>query len=180
MSSLAALTEIRRFASKVSYGSDMTSPPRIGLLRLVALFKLFKALVLLASLATVFNLVRQDDPARTLIRWAMMFRVDRDNRYLITALAALLHLNPKQLALLTIGTVLYAALFVVEGVGLWFAQIWAEYLTIVATAGFIPVELYEVTTGNSIPKMVTLVLNLAIVVFLVIQVRQRGHRRHVP
>lgn len=158
----------------------MASPPRIGLLRLVALFKLFKALVLLASLTTLFNLVRQDDPAHTVISWAMMFHVDRDNRYLIAGLVALLHLNSKQLALLTIGTVLYAALFLVEGVGLWFAKIWAEYLTIIATAGFIPVELYEVITGNSTPKMVTLMLNIAIVVFLVIQVRQRGRRLDVP
>ena len=158
----------------------MASPPRIGVLRLIALFKLFKALVLLASLATVFNLVRQDDPAHTVISWALMFHVDRDNRYLSVGLAALLHLNPKQLALLTLGTVLYVILFSVEGVGLWGAKLWAEYLTIIATAGFVPVELYEVIKNNSSPKMVTLVLNIAIVAYLVIQVRRRGHRVGVP
>lgn len=150
------------------------SPQRsIGFLRLIAIFKLFKALVLLASLATFFNLVRQDDPAHTVISWALKFHVDRDNRYLSAGLAALLHLNPKQLALLTFGTVLYAVLFFIEGVGLWGAKVWAEYLTIIATAGFVPVELYEVLRSNSVPKTVTLVLNIAIVAYLVVQVRSR-------
>jgi len=158
----------------------MASPPRPGPLRLIALFKLFKALVLLASLATVFKLVRQDDPAHTLISWGLVFHVDRDNQYLGAAVAALLHLSPPQFVLLTVGTVVYAVLFAVEGVGLWGAKLWAEYLTIIATASFVPVELYEVTRRISIPRTVTLVLNLAIVVYLVIQVRQRRHREHVP
>jgi uncharacterized membrane protein (DUF2068 family) len=158
----------------------MARPQRIGLLRLIAIFKLFKALVLLASLATVFDLVRQNDPAHTVISWALKFHVDRDNRYLTAGLAALLHLNPKQLALLTVGTVLYAVLFAVEGVGLWGARLWAEYLTIIATASFIPVELYEVMKSNTVPKTVTFVLNIGIVAYLVVQVRRRGHRADVP
>ena len=153
----------------------MASPQRVKLLRLIAIFELFKALVLLASLATVFDLVRQDDPAHTVIHWALKFHVDHDNRYLTAGIAALLHLNPKQFALLTCGTVLYAVLFSVEGVGLWGAKLWAEYLTIIATAGFIPVELYEVSRSTSTPKMVTLMLNIAIVAYLVVQVRWRGH-----
>ena len=91
------------------------------------------------------------------------------------ALAALLHLNPKQLALLTVGTLLYAVLFSVEGVGLWGAKVWAEYLTIVATASFIPLELYEVMKSNTVPKTVTFVLNIGIVAYLVVRVRRRGH-----
>ena len=154
----------------------MASPMRLGILRLIALFKLFKALLLLASLAMVFNLVRQDDPAHTVISWALMFHVDRDNRYLSAGLAALLHLNPKQLEVLTLGTLLYVILFSVEGVGLWGAKLWAEYLTIIATAGFVPVELHEVVRSNSSPKTVTLLLNIATVAYLVIQVRRRGHR----
>jgi uncharacterized membrane protein (DUF2068 family) len=154
----------------------MASPVRsLVVLRLIAVFKLFKAIVLLASLATVFKLERQDDPTHTIITWALKFHVDRDNRYLTAGLAALLHLNPKQLELLTLGTLLYVILFAVEGIGLWAARLWAEYLTIMATAGFVPVELYEVIRSNSLPKMVTLGLNVAIVVYLVVQVRRRGH-----
>ena len=40
-------------------------------------------------------------------------------------------------------TFAYSALFLVEGTGLFFEKRWAEYLTIVATVSFIPVEIYE-------------------------------------
>jgi hypothetical protein len=152
----------------------MARPPRVGVLRLIAIFKLFKALVLLASLATVFDLVRQDDPAHTVINCA------RPNGHPGPAGAPLLHLNPKQLALLAAGTVLYAVLFSVEGVGLWGARLWAEYLTIIATASFIPIELYEVVKSITVPKAVTFGLNIGIVAYLVVQVRRRGHRTADP
>jgi uncharacterized membrane protein (DUF2068 family) len=31
----------------------------------------------------------------------------------------------------------------VEGTGLWLDQLWAEYLTVVATSLLVPLELYE-------------------------------------
>ncbi len=37
------------------------------------------------------------------------------------------------------------------------------------------VELYGVIRSNSSPKTVTLTLNIAIVVYLAVQVRRRGH-----
>lgn len=142
------------------------------MLRLIAIFKLVKVLVLLASLATVFNLVRQDDPAHTVISWALTLHVDPNNHYLRTVLAAIFHLDPKQLALLTIGTASYAILFFIEAIGLWWAKPWAEYLTIVATASFIPVEGHEIFIGISVAKTVMLVFNVAIVVYLVFHVRR--------
>ncbi len=153
----------------------MASNSRVGLLRLIAVFKLVKALALLASLATVFNLIRQDDPAHTIITWALTLHVDPHNHYLRSILAALLDLDPKQFVLLAVGTVLYALLFSVEGIGLWFDQTWAEYLTIVATAGFIPVEVYEIISRVSITRVLLFVLNVAIVWYLIVQVRHRGH-----
>lgn len=146
---------------------------RGGLLRLIALFKLVKAAVLLASLATLFNLVRQNDPAHTLITWALTLHVDPHNHYLRSVLAALLNLDPKQFVVLTVGTLLYAALFTVEGVGLWFDRAWAEYLTIIATTGFIPVEVYEILEQASVTKTLLVGLNVAIVAYLISQVRQR-------
>jgi uncharacterized membrane protein (DUF2068 family) len=143
------------------------------LLRLIAVLKLVKAFALLLSLATLFNLIRQDDPAHTIVSWALTLHVDPQNHYLRSLLAALLNLNPRHFALLTMGTVLYALLFSVEGIGLWYAKLWAEYLTIVATAGFIPIEVYEMLKELSATKTVVLALNVAIVAYLIIQVRGR-------
>ena len=152
--------------------SPMAGTSRVGWLRLIAAFKFFKALVLLGSLAILFKLVRQDDPAHTLITWALSVHVDPHNHYLRSILAAMFQLDPKQFTLLAVGAALYAVLFAVEGIGLWLAKLWAEYLTIIATAGFIPVEVYEISHGINATKLVALALNVGIVAYLVVQVRR--------
>ena len=145
------------------------------LLRTIAVFKLVKALVLLGSLAMLFNLIRRDDPASSLLAWAMRLHVDPDNRYLRALLAGILGLNAHQLELLAAGTVLYALLFAAEGVGLLFEVLWAEYLTIAETAGFVPLELYEIIIKTSAFKIAVLAVNIFIVMYLVRCV-QRGRR----
>jgi uncharacterized membrane protein (DUF2068 family) len=70
----------------------------------------------------------------------------------------------------------YAALEATEMVGLWFAQRWAEYLTLLSTSVFLPLEVYELTTKVSILKIVVLIINAAIVVYLLFAKRLFGLR----
>ena len=63
------------------------------------------------------------------------------------------------LALMALG---YAALEAVESFFLWRGKRWAEYLTVVATAAFLPLELYELTEKVSALKIAALAVNLAI------------------
>lgn len=70
----------------------------------------------------------------------------------------------------------YAVLEAVEAVGLWRGRRWAEYLTLVATAVFLPLELYELAKGISPLKVVALVVNVAIVVYLLYAKRLFGLR----
>jgi uncharacterized membrane protein (DUF2068 family) len=64
------------------------------------------------------------------------------------------------------GVVAFAVLEAVEMVGLWFAKRWAEYLTFVATAALLPLEIYELSSGVSVLKMLTFVINVAIAAYL--------------
>ncbi len=145
------------------------------LLRLIAFFKLLKGAVLLLSLAILFK-VLQHDPAQTVIDWALKLHVDRGNQYLVALLAKILDLNAQQIELLAAGTVLYAGLFAVEGVGLLLEVVWVEYLTIVETAGFVPLEIYEIIRRTTLIKGAVLLGNVAIIGYLIAYVR-RGHRR---
>jgi uncharacterized membrane protein (DUF2068 family) len=70
----------------------------------------------------------------------------------------------------------YALLEGVEAVGLWYARRWAEYLTFVATTLLLPVEIYELTRTVSPFKIVALVVNAAIVVYLLFAKRLFGLR----
>ena len=70
----------------------------------------------------------------------------------------------------------YAALEGAEMVGLWLLKRWAEYLTFVATSALLPLEVYELTVRVSPLKIVALVVNLAIVVYLLLAKRLFGLR----
>jgi uncharacterized membrane protein (DUF2068 family) len=70
----------------------------------------------------------------------------------------------------------YAVLEGVEAIGLWYQRRWAEYLTFVATIVFLPYEIYELTRSVSPFKIVALVINLAIAVWLLFAKRLFGLR----
>lgn len=81
-------------------------------------------------------------------------------------------------SLLLVGLVLaaYAVLEGVEAVGLWFGKRWAEYLTFVATAALMVPEVYELTGTVTPTKIVALVVNFAVVVYLLFAKRLFGLR----
>jgi uncharacterized membrane protein (DUF2068 family) len=70
----------------------------------------------------------------------------------------------------------YALLEGVEAVGLWFAQRWAEYLTFIATTLLLIPEVYELTGRITATKIIALVINLAVVVYLLFAKRLFGLR----
>jgi uncharacterized membrane protein (DUF2068 family) len=70
----------------------------------------------------------------------------------------------------------YALLEAIEMVGLWYAQRWAEYLTFIATTVLLPLEVYELTTRITALKVLALVVNVVIVVYLLLAKRLFGLR----
>jgi uncharacterized membrane protein (DUF2068 family) len=82
------------------------------------------------------------------------------------ALGSLSGLSAQRLEELSLGTFVYAAVFATEGVGLLLRKHWAEYLTTLVTASFIPFELYELGHKPSWLKLGGLLLNLLIVLYL--------------
>jgi uncharacterized membrane protein (DUF2068 family) len=70
----------------------------------------------------------------------------------------------------------YAAIEGLEAVGLWLQKRWAEYLTFIATTGLIPLEIYEIVTKGSPLKVLTLIVNVAVVAYLLWAKRLFGIR----
>ena len=140
-------------------------------MKLIAVFKIFKGLVLLAVGIGAVRLLHKDI-AVEVERWADIFRVDPHNRYFYSLLARFSVLNDRKLKELSIGTFFYAALLLTEGTGLLLAKRWAEYFTIIATSSFIPLEIYELVKRVSAPRLIVLLLNIAAVIYLVIELRR--------
>ena len=70
----------------------------------------------------------------------------------------------------------FAALEAAEMVGLWLNKRWAEYLTFIATTALVPFEVYELTNSVSAFKLVALIINLAVVIYLLLAKRLFGLR----
>jgi len=140
-------------------------------LRLIAAFKLLKGLALLALGIGVLNLLHKDVEAIA-VHWINVFQVDPHSHYLQKLLEKLSILDDKRLKELSIGTFFYSALFMTEGIGLSLGKRWAEYLTIVSTASLLPIELYEIAKHTTIGKLVALVINLAVVAYLIFELRR--------
>jgi uncharacterized membrane protein (DUF2068 family) len=91
-------------------------------------------------------------------------------------LSKLFSLSNERLEVTGIVVAAYALLEGVEAVGLWLAKRWAEYLTFVATVSLLPLEIYELSNRVSVLKVVALVVNLAIVMYLLFAKRLFGLR----
>jgi uncharacterized membrane protein (DUF2068 family) len=84
--------------------------------------------------------------------------------------------SPAHLRILGGVLLAYAALEATEMVGLWLNKRWAEYLTFIATTVLVPYEVYELTLSVSVFKLVALVINLAVVIYLLFAKRLFGVR----
>jgi uncharacterized membrane protein (DUF2068 family) len=139
---------------------------------LIALFKLVKALALIAVGVGALKYLHKD-LAASVLHWVNVLRVDPDNRFIQPILAKAFSVTPKQLKELSAGTFFYAALLLIEGIGLPLRKHWAEYFTIITTGALLPLEVYELVKHVTMAKIIVLVINAAIVWYLVVRVRSR-------
>ncbi|MHB8500672.1 MAG: DUF2127 domain-containing protein [Candidatus Acidiferrales bacterium] len=140
-------------------------------LMLIAAFKLLKGAVLLAVGIGALRLLHKD-VAGLVDHWVNAFRVDPHNRYIHWLLAKLPMVDDRKLKELSVGTFIYSAIFLTEGTGLAFHKRWAEYFTTITTASFLPLEVYELFRHATVAKGVALLINLAVVVYLVRELRR--------
>jgi uncharacterized membrane protein (DUF2068 family) len=95
---------------------------------------------------------------------------------IIHDLDQLFTLQSSKLRLAGAGIGAYALLEGAEAVGLWLQKRWAEYLTFIATTALLPLEIYELSHKVSPFKVIALVVNVAIVVYLLFAKRLFGLR----
>ena len=140
---------------------------------MIGIFKLLKGLALLLIGLGLQRLLHRD-VAEAVTHWVQLLRVDPDNRYVHLAISRVTDISPRQLRELSIGTFVYAALLITEGVGLLRQKRWAEYLTVISTALLIPLELYELGKHATAGKFAVLIINIVVVAYLAMRLKQKG------
>lgn len=149
------------------------------ILRLIALFRWAKAGVLVGAALGVLRLLRPG-AADAFRHWAMQLPHAGQNRFVLRALGTITHLPTHNIEWIAAGLFAYAALFTVEGTGLWLGKRWGEWLTIVATTSFIPFELYELWRHATLFRGAFLAANVVIVIYLLWRIYSSSSSSSAP
>jgi uncharacterized membrane protein (DUF2068 family) len=141
------------------------------LIRLIALFKLLKAVLLIAVGMSALHLIHKD-VASVVEHWVKLLGLDPDNRYIDMALQKVGNLTPAQIKRFGIGSFIYAGLFLTEGIGLWLVKRWAEWFSVIITSSLLPLEVYGIYRHPGPIKILVLILNIAVVGYLIDRIRK--------
>jgi uncharacterized membrane protein (DUF2068 family) len=146
---------------------------RLGF-RVIGTMKLASGLFAVAAGIGIFRLVDHDH-GQGLERLVTHLGLDPHNHVIHTILSRLTGIDRMHLRAIEAGTFFYALLHLTEGVGLLLRRDWAGYLVIVATSSLIPFEAWEIVKKLSFVRITLLVLNVAIVCYLIAAL-QNEHR----
>jgi uncharacterized membrane protein (DUF2068 family) len=145
-------------------------------LRLIALTRAFNVLVLLFVLAgAIAVLVNQTSLRDDLVANASSLQSVFGGQA-IGQVQSVLAGGAGPLWLVAVGVFVLIALETTEGVGLWRATRWGEYLTFVMTTLLLVPEILELTSSTSPGTIIGMVVNVAVVLYLLISKRLFGLR----
>ena len=162
--------ELEQTRTSREQGSGRTRHDR-GLLT-IGFFKLVESVFfLLVGLGAIHLLHR--DLYDTAFQVAGRLKVDPDGRLFSWVLDHLDAITAHRLKQIGAATFSYAGLRVAEGIGLVMEKLWAEHLTVGATTIFLPWELYEIVRQPDWIRISLLVINLAVLAYLVWALRKR-------
>ena len=143
-----------------------------GGLLAVGIFKLLKAIFFLCVGAGAIHMVHKD-MAEVLTRVVNTLRLDPEGRVVGVLMDHAGLLNAQYLRRIGVGAFSYAGLCLIEGTGLVLRKPWAEYFTVILTALGLPLELFELSRHANWFKAGALVLNLAILLYLLWVLKRR-------
>jgi len=146
-------------------------------LALIAAFKFVKSISLVV-LAIILLRLRHPETGAHFREWLGTFPLATGHELIDRAIRALLGMSTHTMGLVAAIALGYAVLYAIAGIGRWINARWAEYLTVVSTSLFIPLEIWQIAAHFTPMKLLALVINIAIVAYLVWLLRTESGSRH--
>jgi uncharacterized membrane protein (DUF2068 family) len=143
-------------------------------LRLIAAVKIAKGFALCGISLGLFDLVHKD-LTLTALHFVQIARISPENRYVELLLVKVGLIQPRSVRLFGELSLLEATIQFVEGFGLWFGAIWAEYVVVISSGIFVPEECIALCSRFTWPRVAILAVNAVIFAYMAITV----WRRHV-
>jgi uncharacterized membrane protein (DUF2068 family) len=136
-----------------------------SLLPWIVAFKAVKAALLVVLGITLLVAIRRD-PVDLILQIALAVHLPLTSRLFDRAVTIAFNATPRREAVLALTAFGYATLMAAEGVGLYLRRRWARWFTIGATSSLMPIEAYEIARRPSGFRVLVLLLNVAVVVYL--------------
>jgi len=148
-------------------------PPRSRrVIRLIAAERFLRGLVLIAAGGYLLTHLGSD-LGNLADRFARALELDTHRPFVRHLIDKLHRLHASTKLITGIAALGYGGLELIEGTGLWLDQLWAEYLTVIATSLLVPLALYELARKPSMWKAIGIAVNVLIVIYLAHRLRRR-------
>lgn len=156
--------------------SQSSHPPHNKWLILIALYKLIGALLFVAIGVGAMRLVGQDvDDVFSRVASDLHFNPEWRLVNFVLDKASLL--NDPLLRRIGFGAFCYAGLGLLEAIGLYLEKVWGEYLTLIITASFLPLEIHELIRRLTWPRVGLFAANVLVLLYLVSVLAERTMRK---
>ena len=140
---------------------------------MIGLFKLGKALLFFALGMGAIHLLHKD-LGDEVMKLATALKFDSEHKFVQLLLEKVDLIDTHRLKQISLATFSYSALALTEGIGLMLEKVWAEYLTLTLTVSFLPWELYELMRHLNWFRLSLLLINLAVLAYLVWLLRRKN------
>ena len=138
----------------------------------IGLFKLGKAILFFFLGMGAIHLLHKD-LGDEVMRIATALKFDPESKLVTLLLDKVDLIDAHRLKQISLATFGYSLLALTEGIGLMLEKVWAEYLTLSLTISFLPWELFELTRHANWFRLSLLLINLAVLAYLVWLLRKK-------
>jgi uncharacterized membrane protein (DUF2068 family) len=144
----------------------------------VASVEFLKGLLVLLAGFGVLSLVHRDawDVAESFLEW---LHISPETHYAQVFLNLADQVTDKKVWAVAIGALAYSSLRFAEAYGLWGARPWAEWLAMISGAIYLPFEAFELVRKPDLVRLAILLINLAVVLYMVF-LRMQARERVTP
>ncbi|MGB9030779.1 MAG: DUF2127 domain-containing protein [Acidobacteriaceae bacterium] len=144
----------------------------------IGVFKLAQAALFILLGIGAIRLLHRDLIGVT-EHFILAMRFNPEGHFVNLVLEKVAMIDPHRLREISVAIFGVAALDIIEGTGLVLEQSWAEFVTLILTASFLPWEFFEVFRRATWIRLGLTVINLAVVVYLLYYVQARMHERRL-
>lgn len=140
--------------------------------RAVAIVEAAKAALVLLAGFGFLALIHRDVQALA-EKFVRALHMNPARKYPQIFIEASSNINDTRLLYLASFALIYALVRGAEAYGLWYDRKWAEWLALVSGGIYLPLEIYEIVHHITWVKVVAFVINLLVVWYMVVRLRQR-------